>query len=220
MLGNILVNQNRFAEAPALREALRLQPDAFTHGKGGCCAGFDGAIRHAETARRPSDARFSQPKRSAGARNGRGHCPAERSGSSDAALADLDRPDQAYLKGDLLLQRGLRKLWAVSGGVVRPATLPLCCCGKLAWIRRPSRPGVGDGHEAVRLAEQAAAATRNQDPTILDILAAAYAEAGRFEEAVASVQRALALITDASKSAELRNRLGLYQSRRSYRLSP
>ena len=44
-------------------------------------------------------------------------------------------------------------------------------------------PSVRNGSEAVRLAERAVQLTGAREPTLLDTLAAAYAEAGRFQEA-------------------------------------
>ncbi len=55
----------------------------------------------------------------------------------------------------------------------------------LAWIRATHPdPELRNGAEAVRLAERACALWKDRDPNLLDTLAAAYAEAGRFPEAV------------------------------------
>src|SRR5262249_13021881 len=62
--------------------------------------------------------------------------------------------------------------------------------GTLAWLRATSNdPGSRDGAEAVRLAERACAAERT--PDCLDTLAAAYAEAGRFADALTTIRAAL-----------------------------
>jgi len=64
----------------------------------------------------------------------------------------------------------------------------------LAWHRAAHPdPGVRHGEDAVRLAEKAARLTNRNDPSVLDTLAAAYAEAGRFPDAVATAESALAL---------------------------
>lgn len=61
----------------------------------------------------------------------------------------------------------------------------------LAWLRATHRdPALRDAAEAVRLAEWAAQGTGRDDPQALTILAAAYAEAGRFADAVAAGERA------------------------------
>jgi len=79
---------------------------------------------------------------------------------------------------------------------------------------------VRNGPEAVDLAERAARLSGGRDPVILDTLAAAYAEAGRFEEAAATARRALALATQAQKAplAEaIQARIALYQAKTPFR---
>ena len=70
----------------------------------------------------------------------------------------------------------------------------LLALNNLAWIRA-SNPdaGVRDGKEAVRLAEQACELTGHKRPLFLGTLSAAYAEAGRFDEAVETATQAEAL---------------------------
>jgi hypothetical protein len=60
--------------------------------------------------------------------------------------------------------------------------------------------------EAVPFAERAARGS--DDPGVLDVLAAAYAEAGRFPDAVAIARRAVAK----SDAAPLKARLASYES--------
>jgi cytochrome c-type biogenesis protein CcmH/NrfG len=72
----------------------------------------------------------------------------------------------------------------------------------------------------VELAQQAGRLTGGQNPSVLGTLAAAYAEAGRFPEAVAAAQRALELATARAAAVQvesLRARLGLYQAGSPYR---
>ncbi len=80
-------------------------------------------------------------------------------------------------------------------------------------------PSFRHGALAVKFAEQACQATSNENPACLDALAAAYAEAGRFDEAIGTVRRALALMTDDSpqRSWPLRRRLELYENRQPFR---
>jgi len=59
----------------------------------------------------------------------------------------------------------------------------------------------GDKDEAVALAERAVALTRRGDAGMLDTLAAAYAAAGRFEEAEKTGREALALARAAGRTA-------------------
>ena len=64
----------------------------------------------------------------------------------------------------------------------------------LAWLLATAADAtVRDGAEALRLAEQACRLTANQQALPLGTLAAACAETGRFSEAIAAAQRAIAL---------------------------
>jgi protein O-mannosyl-transferase len=86
----------------------------------------------------------------------------------------------------------------------------------LAWVLAtwPDTP-VRNGARAVELAEQANRRTGGQDPVILRTLAAAYAEGGRFAEAIKSAQQALKLATGQNNpglAAALRSELELYQA--------
>ena len=70
----------------------------------------------------------------------------------------------------------------------------LAALSNLAWLLATSAdPSVRNGSEAVRLAERADSASSRSDqhPTVLRILAAAYAEAGQFAEAKETAQQAL-----------------------------
>ena len=91
----------------------------------------------------------------------------------------------------------------------------------VAWIRATSSDAqYRDGAEAVRLAEKASAATHNADAECLDALAAAYAETGRFDDAVRTAQQAIRAATDAKSDdalAPLKTRLALYELRKAYR---
>jgi tetratricopeptide (TPR) repeat protein len=95
------------------------------------------------------------------------------------------------------------------------------CLNALAWIYATSaKAAIRNGAEAVRLAEQAAQITQRQNTQLLDTLAAAYAEAGRFDEAVKTTEeiRAQAISTHdtgAADTAELR--LNLYKMKKPYR---
>ncbi len=91
----------------------------------------------------------------------------------------------------------------------------------LAWLLATCPDAtVRNGPEAVRLAEHACAVTGRENPELLDNLAAAYAEAGRFPEAVNAAQEAIALARTAGDEAavnQAKHLLGFFQSGRPFR---
>ena len=91
----------------------------------------------------------------------------------------------------------------------------------LAWMLATCPDGsVRDGRQAVQHAEQANREAGSKDPMILDTLAAAYAEAGRFSDAVRTAQTALELAKQAGQVEQARRiqeRLEWYQAGRAYR---
>jgi len=91
-------------------------------------------------------------------------------------------------------------------------------CNNLAWLLATRAPAQGgDAVRAVELAQQACELTGNRRAGYLDTLAAAYAAAGRFREAIATVQKAIELARAAglTKSVgEFEARLELYRNGR------
>jgi tetratricopeptide (TPR) repeat protein len=86
----------------------------------------------------------------------------------------------------------------------------------LAWILCTDvNPDFRNGTEAVKMAERACALTASKDAEKLKTLAAAYAEAGRFEEAVNTV-RAM-MLTDAHQKPESELMLKLFQAAQPWR---
>ena len=80
-----------------------------------------------------------------------------------------------------------------------------------------------NGAEAVDLARRAAGLSKENDPVILDTLAAALAEQGSFAEAVDTARRALDLATrqnNASLAGTLREAIATYEARNPWRESP
>ncbi|MFL5341291.1 MAG: tetratricopeptide repeat protein [Gemmataceae bacterium] len=90
-----------------------------------------------------------------------------------------------------------------------------------AWVMATHADAkVRNGVQAVRLARQAAQATEYQQPRVLDVLAAACAETGRFDDAVKWEQQALDLLPGTAPPTvadELRERLVLYRHRQPFR---
>jgi tetratricopeptide (TPR) repeat protein/peroxiredoxin/mono/diheme cytochrome c family protein len=91
----------------------------------------------------------------------------------------------------------------------------------VAWVLATD-PGdaVRNGKEAVQLAEAACRVSEFRSEQFLDTLAAAYAEAGQFDRAVETAQRAMALCQELGKqelAASVGERLQLYREKRPYR---
>ena len=91
----------------------------------------------------------------------------------------------------------------------------------LAWLLATLAPANGgDPARAVTLAERLCQATGNQVAPHLDTLAAAYAAAGRFDDAVATAQKAAELARSAGQAQvvkEIESHLQLYRSGHAYR---
>ena len=90
----------------------------------------------------------------------------------------------------------------------------------LAWLMATALDGrVRDGSRAVRLAEKAI--SLQDDAVYRDTVAAAYAEAGRFTDAVTTQERAVSMAraegSSGDRIARFEDRLGLYRAGRPYR---
>lgn len=73
---------------------------------------------------------------------------------------------------------------------------------ELAWLMATCPDdGIRDGHRAVVLAEDVCGATLHLSVRALDVLAAAYAETGRFDDAVRAATRALKLADERKNNA-------------------
>jgi protein O-mannosyl-transferase len=90
----------------------------------------------------------------------------------------------------------------------------------LAWIRATDPdPAIRNGAEAVQLAERACQLTKFEVPTLIGTLAAAYAENGQFEDAIAAGEKArtLALAQGDQELAQTNaSLLQFYRNRRPY----
>ena len=90
--------------------------------------------------------------------------------------------------------------------------------GALAWLLATSpKDSIRDGKRAVEYARKAAELAKWEDANTLDTLAAAYAEAGNFAEAIRWENKALSFQEYAkSDGDEARKRLQLYQAGKPY----
>jgi Flp pilus assembly protein TadD len=94
----------------------------------------------------------------------------------------------------------------------------------LAWLLATDPDeGVRNGAEAVKWAQVAVHSEKGQNPEYLDTQAAAYAEAGQFEKAIAAARQAL-LMAEESKDLglinDIKGRLRIYQSGRPFHDQP
>ncbi len=135
----------------------------------------------------------------------------ETTGRPDEALAAFDRLIEAApeeVDGHLaavriLAGRGdhaacIDRLWRAH------KQLPdnVLVANELAWLLATCpRAELRSGAQAVEVAERASSqAPEESRPALLDTLAAAYAEAGRFEDAIAAADKAIALATERGQS--------------------
>lgn len=98
---------------------------------------------------------------------------------------------------------------------------------QLVWLlaAHPD-PALRGPEDAVRLAEHAAKLTRQRDPRVLDVLAAAYASSGQFDRAVATADKAIELLLAKKQEATrldgqvsaIRKRREIYKNGKRYRL--
>ena len=91
----------------------------------------------------------------------------------------------------------------------------------LAWVLATSPDAaLRCGNEAVKIAQEAVQISQNRNAAVLDTLAAVHAEAGQFDKAVETAQRALTLAElrgDKTLAAGLQTRLKSYQAGKPWR---
>ena len=99
----------------------------------------------------------------------------------------------------------------------------LSVLNNLAWVLATHEEDqMRDEAEAVRLAERARQLVDDHDPAVMDTLAAAYANAGKFDQAVKTAEKAVELAKAAGNqnlADVIQSRLDLYQAKRPYRES-
>ena len=167
-LANILDSQGRFPEAlPHFEEAIRLRP------------------------------RAALPRRSLGqALVAQGRFAEGLAQYADAMKLAPGDPHPYYLTGVARLQQGqLAPAIAAFREALRRNPNHAKALDRLARVLAAAPdPAVRDGVEAVRLATRAAVRTGWRQPAVLDTLAMACAEAGRFDDAMKHLEKAIELL--------------------------
>ena len=137
-------------------------------------------------------------------------------GRTDEAIADLEKtleiqPNDADAHtglGNALLRKGsLREAIAQYEEALALAPEDPHSRNNIAWVlATASDASIRDGGKAVEFAQEAVQLSGGREPRFLRTLAAAYAESGRFSEALAVAQQAVAIATMQEKT-DVRNRL-------------
>jgi tetratricopeptide (TPR) repeat protein len=222
-LGNALLRIGQLDQAIAhYQKALAVQPD---YADASCNLAnallskgdMDGAINHylAGLARSPDHAEAQYNVANALLRKGR----------TDEAIDHYQKAlelqpanaDAHANLGSALLEKG-RPEDAISQyrDALQVAPENVAAQSNLAWLLATSSdPSLRNGSEAVWLAEQANRVSGGNRPVILHILAATYAENGRFADAIQVAERALQLADAQNNSTlveALRKEIALYQS--------
>jgi protein O-mannosyl-transferase len=225
-LGWILADQGNYDGAVThLQASLLINPDnAQAHCNLGRVLSLQGKFAEAEG--QFATALQLKP-RDAGIRRSHASALAEE-GNKDAAVKELRAALQLQPDIDARIQlAGLLTQTGHFGDAVAEyrqalAAQPdlVAALSNLAWLLAtcPDQT-VRDGAQAVRLAERACRDTDFKQAQPVGVLAAAYAEAGRFSDAAATAQKAIDLANEAGDgqfAALNRRLLGLYRAGRAY----
>ncbi|MFO7900992.1 MAG: sulfatase-like hydrolase/transferase [Planctomycetota bacterium] len=140
---------------------------------------------------------------------------------------DVD-PKAVYARNNLgltlcAMKRCREAIRTWKAGLALTPEHPLLTYNLAWWLATCPVGELRNADEAVRYAELTKAKTDGDDPRVLDALAAAYAEAGRFEKAVETAKQAAdkARADDQAALAEaIGERLELYRASTPYRESP
>ncbi|SPF49403.1 Tetratricopeptide TPR_2 repeat protein (fragment) [Candidatus Sulfopaludibacter sp. SbA4] len=149
-----------------------------------------------------------------------------RKSSLDEAIAQFQKalaldPRDAQAHNDLGVALSLRRRFGEAVAQFREAIAAdpqfAQAQSNLAWLFATSpEVAVRNGAEALKLAAKAVDLSRGKDPRMLDALAAAYAETGRFREAVDAARRALDVAGQPLVPA-LKARIAMYERQEPFR---
>jgi tetratricopeptide (TPR) repeat protein len=230
-LGLALVGRGRFDEAIAhYRTALQIKPD-YTQAYNNLgislaeCGRLDEAIVHYQKA-------LQIVPDYADAHNNLGNALA-RCGRVEEAIVHYQKalklkPDYEDARNNLDLARSLRegllKVLAGRRESLRSRPDDLVLLNDIAWtLATNPDASIRNGAEAVALAQRAVRLSQEQEPAVLGTLAAAYAETGRFSEAVQTDLKALDLATQQNKPSlakSIKVKILLYEAGTPFREIP
>jgi Flp pilus assembly protein TadD len=132
------------------------------------------------------------------------------------ALQPADLESRRLLAVALVRQERVEEAVTAYGEILRRSPDDLDALNNVAWIRAThAEAGHRNGAEAVRLAERARDRSPGPQAVLFSTLAAAYAEAGRFPDAVRAAQRALELARgagDGPQAAACARQLSRYRA--------
>jgi protein O-mannosyl-transferase len=163
------------------------------------------------------------------AHNNLGNALARR-GRYDAAIAHYQRAlavKPNYVEAGVNLRTAQKQQAKMADAVrrwreaLRSQPNQVVVLNQLAWVLATCPDAsIRNGSEAVELARRAVRLSNAQEPAILGTLAAAYAEAGRFPEALQTARKALELATQQNKQAlteTIQAKILLYQTMTPFR---
>ena len=223
-LGRLLLEQGRLEEAAAdLRKAAQLDAaSAAAHCDLGVALLRQARLDEAQAELRKSlelDARYAPGYYYLG-------LVLSRTGARDEALRQWQRALEINPRyeevhdslGDALYARGETALALAHW---REGTNDLAELRTMAWVLATDpEPSVRNGREAMALAVRALQLSGGKDAVVWDTLAAAYAEAGQFADAVLTARRAVALAEQQNQgelTAAIRSRIRLYEAESKFR---
>ncbi len=224
-LGRVLLQTGRVDEAIAdFRKAVELDPvSAPAHSDLAGALAAKGRLDEALVELRAaleSDSGYAPAYRNLG-------LVLARRGETDEAIGKLARalqldPGYAEVHADLgnVLYAAGRTVEALAQWRAGIQSLPndAATLRRAAWVLATCpEASVRNGKEALKFALRAQSLSGGKDAMILDSLAAAYAECGRFADAVATARKALDLASDKDQRAALLDRLELYKAGKPFR---
>ncbi len=230
-LGAALTGQGRVAEAMAhLRKALEIKPGyAEAHVNLGVALAKSERVEEAMAEYQKAleiDLNLAQ------AHNNLGFVLARR-GRLDEARVHFQKalelkPDYANAHNNLRVAESqweeIRRTLAQRRELLRARPDDVALLNETAWILATNpNASIRNGAEAIELADRAAQLSDRREPAVLGTLSAAYAEAGRFPEAVETARKALQLATEQGKqplAESLKAKIPLYEAGTPYHEIP